>query len=323
MATFCVVGATSWGLTLAWMLHENGHVVSVLTRTPEEAAALEVQRGLARLPALRMPPEISFRAEANLADMDGVVVATPAQWVRRTLSVIGAGSAPVISASKGIEAGTHLRMTEVIAQCWEGPPVAALSGPNLSAEIVAGQPGAAVIAAASQEVAGMWQAALNGPVFRCYTTADVVGVEMAGALKNVIAIAAGVAWGLGYGANTVAALMTRGLAEMTRLGLALGAAPETFRGLAGIGDLAATCFSPLSRNRRFGELLATGLSADAARSSIGEAVEGAATARAALELAQTAHVEMPICAEVVAVIEGRSTVGTAIMALLSREPRAE
>lgn len=323
MGSFCVVGATSWGLTLAWMLERNGHDVVVMTRTPEEAARLARERALTRFPALRVPEAVRFACGPSLARADGVVVAVPAQAVRATLSALDPTSTPVLSASKGIERVSHLRMTEVIRECWSAAPAAALSGPNLSAEIVAGYPGAAVVAAPDEQVARLWQAALSGPAFRCYRSADVIGVELGGALKNVIAIAAGIAWGLGYGANTVAAVMTRGLAEMTRLGVAAGASADTFRGLAGIGDLAATCFSPLSRNRRFGELLAQGAGPAAAREAIGEAVEGAATAGAALELAATVGVELPICAEVAAVIGGRSTVRDAITALLSREPRAE
>ena len=323
MGTFCVIGATSWGLTLAWLLEARGHTVRVVTRTPAEAARLGHDRSLARTPGFRMPDTVEFSTGPAIPPCDGIVVAAPAQSVRPTITALGETTAPVLSAAKGIEFGTRLRISQVLTERWPTAPVAALSGPNLSAEILAGQPAAAVVACPRVEIAGLWQDALSGQSFRCYRSGDLVGVELAGALKNVIAIAAGVAWGLGLGANTVAALMTRGLAEVTRLGVASGASPETFRGLAGIGDLAATCFSPLSRNRRFGELLAQGRSADDARLAIGEAVEGIATTHAALGLAAAAAVELPICSAVADILEGRTTVAAAIVTLMGREPRAE
>jgi glycerol-3-phosphate dehydrogenase (NAD(P)+) len=323
MGTFCVVGATSWGLTLAWLLGQGGHRVRVITRDADEASRLTLERTLARLPELRLAASIAFTSGPAIPPCDGVIVAAPAQAVRATIAGLGETSLPVLSAAKGIEHETHQRMTEVIAARWPESPVGALSGPNLSREIVAGRPAAAVVASRDDEVAELWQTALRGPRFRCYRSNDVAGVELAGALKNVIAIAAGVGWGLDLGANAVAALMTRGLAEMTRLGVALGAEPETFRGLAGIGDLSATCFSPLSRNRRFGELLARGMTVESARNEIGEAIEGMATARAAVELAAPAGVELPICSEVLAVLEGRQDVAGAISALMGRTPREE
>ncbi len=323
MGTFCVIGATSWGMTLASLLDRAGHTVIVFTRTPDEASNLRATRALERLPALRISDHVAFASAPDIPACDGLIVAVPAQSVRGSIARLNSPAVPVLSAAKGVETGSHFRMSQVIAARWPEVAIAALSGPNLSAEIASGQPAAAVIASAQDDIAAAWQEALSGPTFRCYRSHDIVGVELAGALKNVIAIAAGVAWGLGLGANAVAALMTRGLAEVTRLGVALGAAPETFRGLAGIGDLAATCFSPLSRNRRFGELLASGQSAADARAAIGEAVEGVATASAALDLAATAGVELPICGEVAAVLDGRTTVASAIAALMGREPRAE
>ncbi|HXU25189.1 MAG TPA: NAD(P)H-dependent glycerol-3-phosphate dehydrogenase, partial [Tepidiformaceae bacterium] len=182
---------------------------------------------------------------------------------------------------------------------------------------------AAVVASADPGAAQFWQQAVSGGTFRAYTSGDVIGVELAGALKNVVAIAAGVAWGLGFGANTVAAIMTRGLAEISRLGIALGAEASTFQGLAGIGDLSATCFSPLSRNRQLGELLAAGYSITEAQRSIGQAVEGRATAPVAVVLARRAHVEMPIAEHVTALLEGSESVIEAMGALLERPLTAE
>jgi len=231
---------------------------------------------------------------------------------------VGYGGVPVLSAAKGIELSTGQRMSEVLAQRWPVQLIAALSGPNLAHEVGRGLPAAAVVASSGVETALAWQRALATPSFRLYTSSDVVGVELAGALKNVIAIAAGAAVGLHLGANAVAAIVTRGLAEITRFGLALGADAATFSGLAGVGDLTVTCFSPLSRNHRLGELLAAGLSPGDALAQIGEAVEGAATAGVALELAARARVELPIVSEVAAVLAGKRKVSEAMALLLTR-----
>lgn len=246
-------------------------------------------------------------------------MAVPAQAMRATLATLPDwGQLEVLSAAKGIESGTGARMSEVIRERWPAALVAVLSGPNLSHEIARGMPAAAVVASADPDAARLWQGALSGGTFRAYSSSDVVGVELAGAFKNVVAIAAGVAWGLGFGANTVAAIMTRGLAEMTRLGVAMGANPATFQGLAGVGDLSATCFSPLSRNRRLGELLARGYLPDKALEEIGQVVEGATTAPVVVTLARRMGVEMPIAQHVVAALDGSETVIEAMAALLDR-----
>lgn len=324
MARYAVLGATSWGLTLASLLLRNQNEVVVVTRSDQEASRLSRVRGLARLPELRLPEIVDFVPPGRHGQVQGVVVAVPAQSLRKSVSEGGFRDIPVLSAAKGLEHATMLRMSEVLVEAGcEESSVAAISGPNLAHEIARGLPAAAVVASKAPEVAAMWQKALAGPTFRVYTSSDVVGVELAGAYKNVIAIVAGVAWGLNFGANTVASMMTRGLAEMSRLGAALGAEPATFLGLAGVGDLATTCFSPLSRNRRFGELLASGLSAEAARVQIGEAVEGAETASVALALAGRHGVELPICSEVVAVVRGEKSVMNAMASLLSRPLRDE
>jgi len=325
VARFAVLGATSWGLTLGSLLLRNGHDLVVITRTAEEANRLAAARGIERLPDIRMPAGVEFAAPPAPAGLEGVVIAAPAQSLRK--SVAGAGlprSLPVLSAAKGIEHQTNMRMSEVLIDLgWPGELVAAVSGPNLAHEVAKGLPATAVVASESLAVAELWQRALAGPTFRVYTSTDLIGVEFAGAYKNVIAIASGAAWGLNFGANTVASIMTRGLAEMGRLGAALGADPMTFQGLAGVGDLAATCFSPLSRNRRFGELLAGGKSVAEARAVIGEAIEGAATAAVALELARRHGVELPICAAVAAVVNGEKDVAGAMVALLSRPLKTE
>lgn len=325
MTRFAVVGATSWGVTLAWLLHRNGHTVTIITRTAKEAEALRAARGLPRLPELSLPPEIELLPGPAAPDIAGVVVAVPAQAVRRTMATLPLSrNVPVLNAAKGIEHATGLLMSEVLIQAgWDSSLVSAISGPNLAHEIVRGLPAAAVIASESSASAEMWQAALSGPTFRAYTSDDLIGVELAGAYKNVIAIAAGAAWGLDFGANTVSTIMTRGLAEMTRLGVAMGANPLTFQGLAGVGDLATTCFSPLSRNRRFGELLASGKSVARAREEIAGAIEGIATASVALSLAGRYGVDLPICAVVAEVVEGRATIPQAMAGLLARPLRPE
>jgi glycerol-3-phosphate dehydrogenase (NAD(P)+) len=326
VAAYTVLGATSWGVTLAWVLTRGGHSVTVLARTAEEARQVDAARGIGRLPELRLPGMVRVSAADEWdGNAEGLVVAVPAQELRVQLAHLHrARGIPVLSAAKGIEHGSGLRMSEVVGELgWPGEAIAAISGPNLAHEVARGLPAATVVASSSEAAALVWQEALSHGAFRCYRSHDIAGVELAGALKNVVAIAAGAAAGLELGANAIAAIMTRGLAEMTRLGVALGADALTFQGLAGIGDLAATCYSPLSRNRRLGELLARGMAAPEALREIGEAVEGAATAPVALQLAAGAAVQMPIAEQVVAVLSGRSTVPEAIASLLSRALRSE
>lgn len=325
MTAFGVLGATSWGVTIASLLERNGHDVAVLVRDKPEAERVALARGIARLPEVRLGPRTRVLHAGDGLDVAGLVVAVPSQSFRRSVEDCAVSrDVPVLSAAKGLEPGTNLRMTEVLSQCgWHPSLAAVISGPNLAHEVARGLPAAAVVASESTETAALWQAALSSMTFRAYTSADTVGVELAGAMKNVVAIAAGAAWGLQFGANTVASIMTRGLAEITRLGVALGADPLTFQGLAGVGDIAATCFSPLSRNRRFGELLAGGMSPTEARATIAESVEGASTAAVALELARTVGVDLPIAAQVAAVVAGQRTVPEAMAQLLARPLKGE
>ncbi len=327
MGAIAVLGATSWGLTLTWLLQRNGHDVTVIVRDASEAQRVTEADGIARLPDLALPSDTKVvpAPVPSIAPLEGLVVAVPAQAVRASLAGSGVGrDVPVLCAAKGIELSTGSPMTGVaVASGWPAHLVSVISGPNLAHEVVRGLPAAAVVAGPTPADVRKWQEALSGSAFRVYASSDVTGVELAGALKNVIAIAAGAAWGLDFGANAVAALMMRGLAEITRLGVALGAQPLTFQGLAGVGDLAATCFSPLSRNRRFGELLAAGKPAAEAQAAIGEAVEGAATAAVALRLGASLGVDMPITAEVASVIAGSSSVPDAMARLLGRPLRSE
>ena len=320
MPDFVVCGATSWGVTLASVLSLNHERVVLVTRHAAEADAVRDRRGIERLPEVSLDARVSVVAKPPApGTVKGVLLAVPAQSLRAAASrFAGHNQVPVLSAAKGIELTTGLRMSEILAETWPMGLIAALSGPNLAHEVARGLPAAAVVASTGAETALLWQQALATPAFRLYTSNDVIGVELAGALKNVVAIAAGAAVGLNLGANAVAAIVTRGLAEITRLGLVLGADRATFSGLAGVGDLTVTCFSPLSRNHRLGELLAAGIDPASALKQIGEAVEGAATAGVAVQLAHRVGVEMPIAREVAAVLAGERRVAEAMSLLLTR-----
>jgi glycerol-3-phosphate dehydrogenase (NAD(P)+) len=273
-----------------------------------------------------------LQATTSLPDaLDGaeaVVMAVPSPYFRsvfREVAVLLDPTTPVISLVKGIEPGTCMRMTEVVADESDHDPslVGVLSGPNLAREVMSGQPAASVIALADDGWARSLQVRLTSQTFRVYTNPDVIGCEISGAVKNVIAIAAGIADGLGFGINTKAALITRGLAELTRLGTSIGGQALTFLGLAGNGDLVATCTSPNSRNHRVGVELAMGRSTQAIVDGMHMVAEGIKATPGVLALAERANVEMPIVREVSAVIEGRSSAVDAVDRLMGREPRGE
>ena len=291
-----VVGAGAWGTTFASLLAEAGAPTTVWARRQEVAAEINSGTNSRYAPSLSLPPEVRATTDMRAA-------------------VAGAG----------IVLGTRMRMSEVLAQVLgvPGERVAVVSGPNLADEIAVRQPTATVVASSSQDTAAAVAAACATATFRPYTNNDVLGVELCGAVKNVIALAVGMAAGRGLGDNSKATLITRGLVEITRLGLALGARPETFSGLAGMGDLVATCSSPLSRNQSFGRRLGEGMSVARATAVSRGVAEGAKSARAVLDLADTHGVEMPITAGVVAVVEGRASVSEVSDALLSRPRKAE
>ena len=332
-----VVGTTAWGTTLAVLLARNGVSVTLLSRSEEEAARLQADgRNRARLPEVEFPPELTASADpARLGEAQLVCLVVPAQTMAanaRALAAAVPAGATVLSASKGIEHETGRRMTEVLAAALPGRPLAVLSGPNLSHEVATGLPGTTVIAAsggragadASAEASvEVLRAAFHGPALRVYTSDDLVGVEFGGALKNIVAIAAGMVDGFGFGDNAKAAVITRGLAEISRVGVAAGAHPLTFQGLAGMGDLIATAYSPLSRNRRLGELIAGGLPLDAALAEIDETAEGATTTPAALRLADRLGVEMPIAQGLYGILYGGVAPRDAAAALLERDTKAE
>ncbi|HET9436260.1 MAG TPA: NAD(P)H-dependent glycerol-3-phosphate dehydrogenase [Candidatus Limnocylindrales bacterium] len=324
-----VVGSGAWGTTLA-ILVARSEPVTLLCHSPETAARLRAERrNERRLPGVPLPDDVRPTADpAELRGADLVIVAVPSAHLRETVTRLASAiprDADVLSVVKGLEHGTLLRMTEVIADAAgiESSRIAALSGPNLALEIAQGLPASAVVAAEDQALAERIVERLGRREFRLYTNTDVLGVELCGALKNVIAIAAGAADGLGFGDNGKAGLMTRGLAEMMRVGIAAGANPLTFAGLAGIGDVIATCGSRLSRNHRLGEELAKGRAWSEIEASLPGVAEGAYTVDAALALAERHRVEMPIAREVHnALFEGKS-VRRCLIDLLARESKDE
>jgi glycerol-3-phosphate dehydrogenase (NAD(P)+) len=324
-----VVGAGAWGTTLAIKLAAGERPVTLWAHTAEageELAALRENRRY--LPGIVFPPNLRVATDdAYLAEPHrSFLLAVPSAHLRETLQRLRPSlyaEASLLSVVKGIEQGTHLRMSEVIGQELPGRRVAALSGPNLAREIAAGLPAVSVVASSDAELAAEFGTLLGSDRFRIYTNPDLVGVEMCGALKNVVALAAGFVDGLGFGDSAKAGIITRGLAEMTRLGVAAGGQPMTFAGLAGVGDLIATCMSPLSRNRRAGELMASGMSwADTAVQLNGVA-EGVDTVRGALELAGERGIEMPIAEQVEAVVHGGRPPMQAVAELMSRVRKDE
>jgi glycerol-3-phosphate dehydrogenase (NAD(P)+) len=328
--TVAVVGAGAWGTTLAAILGKREPVLLV-THRPEVADEINAaHRNERRLPGVDLPEALTATADARALSgaVDLVIFAVPSSHLRSVAGQVGPripASADVLSVVKGLENGSLLRMSEVIADAARIDPsrIAALSGPNLAIEIAQGLPASAVVAAPDTELASRAAERLGRREFRLYVNPDILGVELCGALKNVIAIAAGAADGLGFGDNGKAGLMTRGLAEMIRLGAAAGANRLTFAGLAGIGDVIATCGSRLSRNHRLGEELAKGRSWAEIEATLPGVAEGAYTVDAALALAERFDVEMPIAREVHnALFEGKS-VQRCLIDLLSRESKDE
>jgi glycerol-3-phosphate dehydrogenase (NAD(P)+) len=326
-----VMGMGSWGTAFAQVLADNDHQVVLWGRDDATVAALNVDHRNHRFyPDVTLPASISAAVEpaAVLSQAELVVLALPAQTLRSNLSAWGASvpdQVPVVSLAKGLEQQTGARMSQVVAAALppDRNPVAVLSGPNLAREIILRQPAATVVAAEDESVACAIQQACHTAYFRPYTNTDVVGVEVAGVVKNVIALASGMAKGLGYGDNAQAAIITRGLAEMTRLGLALGASPMTFMGLAGVGDLVATCLSPLSRNHTFGENLGRGMSVDEVTAATHQTAEGVKSAPAVLDLGRRLGVDLPITQHVASVVRDGLSPTAMVVALMSREAKPE
>lgn len=327
-----VVGTTSWGTTLAILMARKGHRVTLWARTPEEAEKLQTDRENRRLlPGFPFPPSLQVTASAEEAFRHAqlVVLAVPAKSLRANVRRVRGALSPkavIISATKGLEIGTGLRMSQVLQQELSKPlrsRICVLSGPNLSAEIAQGRPASTVVASEDSQMASMAQEVLMSPELRVYTNSDVVGVELAGALKNIIALGAGISDGLGYGNNGKAAFITRGLAEITRLGVSAGANPLTFAGLAGMGDLIATAASPLSRNRYVGEQLAKGRPLQEILASMQYVAEGVDTTAAAVKMAQELGVEMPITQATYRVLFEGLDPRQAVVELMGRAPQPE
>jgi glycerol-3-phosphate dehydrogenase (NAD(P)+) len=314
-----VVGGGSWGSVFAALLAERGHEVTLACRDAEQARAIaESGRNPRYIPDADLSGVAAAALEeAPLADAELIVLAVPSRSFREVASALP-GDAPVLSLTKGLDPETGSRLSDVV----EGRSVAVLSGPNHAEEISQGLPAAAVISSADQELATKLQHAIISARFRVYCNKDLVGVELAAAAKNVMALAAGGVDGFGFGDNAKSALITRGLAEMGRLGVACGARGETFSGLAGMGDLIVTCFSRYSRNRRAGELIAQGRSPEEAQAEIGMVVEGLTTAPVLRDLARRVGVELPITEAICEVLGGTSALDL-VSGLMSRTPTDE
>jgi glycerol-3-phosphate dehydrogenase (NAD(P)+) len=325
IARIGVAGAGAWGVALANVAASAGRRVTLWGRDSEAMRRLALTRRSAHLPEAALAKSIDVSDEIGaLARCDGVLVVVPAQETRAVASELAhalPARAALATCAKGIERGTDLFMTEVLEQAAPKHAHAILSGPSFAADVAAGLPTAVTLAAADEALARALALALNGPSFRVYHSTDVRGVEIGGAAKNVLAIACGIAVGLGLGASAVAALTARGFAELSRFGAAFGARPQTLMGLSGLGDLVLTCTSPQSRNFAFGAALGHGQNPTEA--AAGKLVEGATTASALAEMARARGVEMPIAAAVAAVIAGEIDVHGAVGALLARPAKAE
>lgn len=331
MTRAAVLGAGSWGTTFAKVLADAGTDVTIWARRPEVAEALATDhRNPYYLPGVQLPPVAATDDHTRALDgADIVVLAVPSHSLRANLKTWAPAIGPdatLLSLVKGIENGTLLRMSEVIAEVAAADPsrIAVLSGPNLAKELAAGQPAATVVGCTDAERAAAVQRACVTGYFRPYTNTDVIGCEIGGACKNVIALACGIASGMGFGDNSLAGLMTRGLAEIIRLGVVLGAEPATLAGLAGVGDLIATCTSPLSRNRSFGQVLGSGGSMQAAQEAThGQVAEGVKSCTSVRALAAAHGVEMPLTEAVHEVCHEGLAVQSAVERLLGRRIKPE
>lgn len=320
-----VLGAGAWGTALATLLQRGGHHVTIWGHDAKHLEELRNGSNDRYLPGIKLPT--NWRLEGNLAsalvEAEHVVVAVPSKAFREVTSALASFSGTVTSVTKGIEHQTGLTMSGILAVNAPKAKLAALSGPSLALEVARGIPTAIVAASENVTVAAEVQMLFHRPTFRVYTSTDLVGVELGGALKNIIAIAAGVCDGLGFGDNSKASLVTRGIVEMRRLGVACGAQAETFAGLSGMGDLMVTCFSKLSRNRGFGERVGRGEKPDAVLASLTSVVEGCPTARSACELAGKLGISTPIVDEVFAMLYEGKNVRQAVQDLTTRESKAE
>ena len=323
-----VLGSGGWGTALSLVLHRNGHPVTLWSHVPEKAAYMERARENPRLEGVPLPPELRLTADMTcLTEAELVVVAVPSYAVRETAHAAAPLLRPdtlLVTAAKGIERDTHLRMSQILEQETEGAfPIAALSGPSHAEEVGRGLPTGCVAASVSQAAALTVQDAFMNDRFRVYTSPDIVGVELSGALKNVVALACGICDGMGYQDNTKALLMTRAMVELCHLGERLGGDRQTFGGLAVMGDLIVTCTSMHSRNRRAGILIGQGKSAQEAMAEVGAVVEGYYAAESIYQLSQREGVEMPLCRSVYEVLYHGVAVQDVVSSLMRRAKKDE
>jgi len=329
MERIAVIGAGSWGTALAVLMARNGNGIQLWSHDPDQVSAL-ARDGENRtfLPGVRLPNAIRPTAslEHALDQATGVLIAVPSQFFASVLSALAPAldtDLGILWATKGFDPETGHLLHEVVTECTGPRELGVLSGPSFAAEVAQGLPTAVTLAASSMDFAEQCASWVRSERFRAYTHDDLIGVQVAGAAKNVLAIATGIADGLGFGANTRAALITRGLAELIRLGTVLGARSETFMGLAGLGDLVLTCTDDQSRNRRLGLALARGVTAEAALATIGQEVEGVVTARAIHRIAREHQIEMPICEQVHAVLYQGQSPEASTRQLLERASKSE
>jgi glycerol-3-phosphate dehydrogenase (NAD(P)+) len=324
-----IVGAGGWGTALAVLWAKRGNAITLWGNNPSRTARLrETRENAEYLPGVKVPESIAVTSEiADCTRADLIVFVTPSVALRsvaKRLQSAGLNSnAILLSCTKGIEHGTGLRMTEVLHEIFPDNTVAVLSGPNLAAEVSRDLPSAAVLGCRNPECAEELQSYLGSERFRIYSSDETIGIELGGALKNVFAIAAGASDGFGLGDNSKAALVTRGLAELLRLGTAMGGNPRTFYGLSGAGDLIATCFSQLSRNRRVGERLGRGETVEQITASTQTVAEGIPTAKSAFECARRLQIETPIIDQIYSVVHEAKPPANAMQELLARDQKAE
>jgi glycerol-3-phosphate dehydrogenase (NAD(P)+) len=320
-----IIGGGAWGTALAAVMAQIHERVLLWAREEDVVRSVNVQHeNTLFLAGTLLSPKIEATADlTRMADCDALLIVTPAQHVRATLSALPDTRAPLILCAKGIEANTQMLLSDVAAQVRPHNPLAVLSGPTFAHEVAAGKPTAVTLATASPAIGSALMRSIATPSFRPYWSEDLVGAEIGGAVKNVLAIATGLCEGLNLGLNARAALITRGLSEMTRLGLALGAKTETFMGLSGLGDLVLTATGDLSRNRKVGLLLAQGMDVQQAVQSLGHVAEGVYSARTVVKRAQALGVEMPISQAVVGLLDGKLKPAEAVAALMGRGAKGE
>lgn len=329
MAKTGVIGAGSWGIALAKLLHDNGHEVTVWSILPDEIEMLKKNHEhLDKLPGVKLPEDMEFTTDLNEAaeGKDVLVLAVPSPFIRNTahsLKEVVADNQIIVNVAKGIEEATLMTLSQVIEEEVPQARVAVLSGPSHAEEVGRGLPTTIVVGSKDKETAEYLQNIFMNQVFRVYISPDVCGIELGAALKNVVALAAGIADGLGYGDNTKAALITRGIAEIARLGVAMGGKPETFSGLSGIGDLIVTCASKHSRNRKAGVLMGQGKTMEEAMAEVKMVVEGVYSAKAANRLALKYQVSMPIIEQVNAVLFENKPAAEAVKDLMLRDKKLE